>query len=278
VAQEFGGWLAPALLLYAAQRIARSKPMPSECPIPGAPDREVRGTFTLESVVVGGPDGLPRSVPLDLELRAGDSLAILCDVPDEGVVLAEVLCGRRAPLAGQVTVDGAPLRPEDRLVALVGRGEIFVPGPLDDNLAALGDRSLDRSTLEAVHETCALAEVVQSLAGRDLAADGEPLSAFHRLLVLVARVVPSPYRVLVVVDPMPWVNDVAVPPGRAQADGRTGRLARTIHEPSAAGRDAQRVATLSRFVRSTYSQYASALSSCEIDATLAPRSLRDQRS
>jgi len=34
------------------------------------------------------------------------------------------------------------------------------------------------------------------------------LSSFHRLLVLTARVVTSSYRVVVVVDPMPWVNAV----------------------------------------------------------------------
>lgn len=205
---DFGGWLAPALLLYGAQRIARSGPPPSATPIPGAPLREVRGTYTLESVVVNGPDGLPRSVPLELELRAGDSLAVLCDAPAEGAILSEVLCGRRTPSKGQVMVDGSPLRVDDRIVALVARGEAFLSAGLDENLAVLCDRPLDRSTLEAVHETCSLAEVKKALGGRRLAPDGSPLSAFHRMLVLVARVVPSSYRLFVVVDPVPWVNEV----------------------------------------------------------------------
>ena len=37
---------------------------------------------------------------------------------------------------------------------------------------------------------------------------GEPLCDLHRMLVLAARVVPSSYHLLLVVDPVPWVNPV----------------------------------------------------------------------
>ena len=37
---------------------------------------------------------------------------------------------------------------------------------------------------------------------------GEPLTVFHRLLVQAGRLVPSHYRVAVVLDPRPWVNAV----------------------------------------------------------------------
>lgn len=208
VASDHGGWLAPAVLLYAAQRLSRSGMLASGTAAPGAPDREVRGTFSLNSVVVAGPDSLPRSIPLELELRAGDSLAILCDGPDEAAILADVLAGRRAPHSGGVAVDGSSLRVGDRLVAVVAPGEPFVPGGLNDNLAALSDRPLDRAAVAAVREACALTEVAEALGDRPLAIDGEPLTVYHRLLVLVARVIPSPYRLLVVVDPMPWVNAV----------------------------------------------------------------------
>ncbi len=206
VAFEHGGWLAPALLLYAAQRLARSGAQDGAIAAPGAPVREVRGTLSLDAVVVAGPDNLPRSTPLELELRAGDSLGILCDAPGEAAILAEVLAGRRAPFAGEVTVDGSPLRVGERLVALVAPGEPFVSGGLSGNLAALGDRPLDRAAAAAVREACSLTEVAEALGDRPLATDGEPLSVFHKMLVLVARVIPSAYRVLVVVDPMPWVN------------------------------------------------------------------------
>jgi hypothetical protein len=41
-----------------------------------------------------------------------------------------------------------------------------------------------------------------------ITADGAPLEPVHRLLLLAARVIPSHYRIVVVVDPMPWVNAV----------------------------------------------------------------------
>lgn len=203
-----GGWLAPALLLFAAQRAARSGESGAEPDRPAPPSREVRGTFGLDQVVVGGEDRLPRSVPLDLELRAGDSLAILCDAPAEAGALAEVLAGRRPPLSGRVSVDGSPIRGGDRLAALVAPGEPFIAGDLHRNLGALSGAVPDRASLAALREACSLTEVAEQLGDRALAADGEPLPVYHRMLVQVARVIPSAYRVLVVVDPMPWVNAV----------------------------------------------------------------------
>ena len=206
VAFDHGGWLAPALLLYAAQRLARTGVTEVAIAVGGPPVRDVRGTLSLNAVVLAGPDNLPRSIPLELELRAGDSLAILCDAPDEAAILADVLAGRRDPFAGEMTVDGSPLRVGERLVAVVAPGEPFVSGGLSGNLAVLGDRPLDRAAAAAVREACSLAEVAEALGDRPLATDGEPLSVFHKMLVLVARVIPSSYRLLVVVDPMPWVN------------------------------------------------------------------------
>jgi predicted ABC-type transport system involved in lysophospholipase L1 biosynthesis ATPase subunit len=209
IAADHGGWLAPALLLYAAQRAARSPiaVSPDEAGL-GPPSRAVRGTLGLDRVVVSGADGLPRSLPIELDLLAGDSLAILCDAPAEAALLAEVLAGRRPPLSGRVTVDGAALAPGDRLVAVVGPGEPFVAGDLDRNLGTLADGPLPRATVSAVREACALAEVAAVLGEAAIGADGEPLAAFHRLLVAVARVIPSSFRLLVVVDPMPWLNAV----------------------------------------------------------------------
>lgn len=204
-----GGWLAPALLLFSTQRLVRAigGRIPGSV-VPGPPEREARGTVSLDGVVLRGPDGLPRSVPLDLELRAGDSLAILCDAPDEAGTLAEVLSGRGEPHAGELSLDGSPLTIGSRLVAVVAPGEAFIEGALVENLAALCDAPLDRGEVAALRESCSLNEVTEFLGDRLLAGDGSPLSPFHRLLVLAARVIPSAYHVVVVVDPMPWVNSV----------------------------------------------------------------------
>lgn len=208
VAIESGGWLAPVLLLFAAQRLARAPLLRLPAAGPGKPSREVRGTVSLNGVVVPGADALPRSVPINLELRAGDSLAVLCDSPSEAATLADVLSARRAPFAGNIMFDGSPAEVGERLAAVVAPGEMFVRGDLVANLSVLADRPLERGALTAIREACSLNEVAEALADRPIERDGNPLTTFHRLLVLVARVIPSSYRVVVVVDPMPWVNAV----------------------------------------------------------------------
>ncbi len=203
-----GGWAAPAVLLYAAQRLARTdlhRGLGSG--ILGPPTREVRGTLSLDGVVLVGADGLPASAPIDLELRAGESLAVICDRPDEASMLASTLAGRTPPYSGRVMVDGAPAPSGGRLVAMVAVGERFLDGDLERNLAALSDRPIDRARLGAVFEVAFLNEIPGGRKGL-VSEAGEPMSPFHRLLVLAARVIVSDYRLVVVVDPSPWVDAV----------------------------------------------------------------------
>jgi hypothetical protein len=208
IAFENGGWLAPALLILATQRIARTPPVRSALIQPGPPNREIRGTLSLSRVVVSGADALPRSVPINLDLRAGASFAILCDSPEDAANLADVLTARRAPHAGEIMVDGAPFKLGDRLTAVVASGEPFIGGDLVSNLSVLADQPLERGAVRAIREACSLNEVAEALGDRFLERDGSPLTPFHRLLVLAARVIPSSYHLVVVVDPMPWVNAV----------------------------------------------------------------------
>jgi hypothetical protein len=208
IAFENGGWLAPALLVLAAQRIARTPAVRSSPGRPGPPSREIRGTLSLSRVVVSGADALPRSVPINFDLRAGASFAILCDSPEDAANLADVLTARRAPHAGEIMVDGAPFKVGDRLTAVVASGEPFIRGDLVSNISVLADRPLERGAVRAIREACSLNEVAEALGDRSLERDGSPLTPYHRLLVLAARVIPSSYHLVVVVDPMPWVNAV----------------------------------------------------------------------
>jgi ABC-type multidrug transport system fused ATPase/permease subunit len=207
LAHDRGGFIAPAVLLVAARHVgalslAMSRPRRATI---GPPSREVRGTLSLRGVVATS-GRLPSTVPLDLDLRAGESLAILCDEPTMAQSLADVLAGRTRPHAGEILIDGAPPGLQDRLVAVVAPGEPFLDGGLDHNLGALRDEPPDRAAVGAARDACGLAEVVDALAGRPLATDGSPLETFHRLLVLAARTLTSHYRILVVVDPGPWVD------------------------------------------------------------------------
>lgn len=202
-----GGWLAPALLLVAARRLGFVLPRSASvgAPLLGPPTREARGTLSLRGVVVASA-GLPSTVPIDLDLRAGESMAVLCDDPAAAQGLADVLAGRIKPHQGEILIDGGPLEAGDRLVAVVGPGEPFVEGGVDDNLGGLRDEPPDRAARGAARDACGLAEVMDEAAGRPLDVDGSPLSLHHRLLVLAARVLVSHYSVLVVVDPSPWVD------------------------------------------------------------------------
>ncbi len=207
---DMGGWLAPLVLLVAGRRLAVTlvgSPRSAACePLP--PAREVRGTLSLRGAVVAGPDNTPRTVPVDLEVRAGRSVAVLSDDAQERELLADLLAGRRPPLDGVVAVDGMPLAGDDALVAVVGTGERFIAGGIEANLGALCAEPPSRGTVTALVEACGLDEVAEALGDGMIDASGAPLEPLHRLLLATARVIPSHYRVLVVVDPMPWVNSV----------------------------------------------------------------------
>ena len=109
-------------------------------------------------------------------------------------------------MRGEGLIDGGPLGPADRLVAVVSPGESFLEGGLDHNLGALRDEPPDRDAIGGARDACGLAEVAATLAGRPLAIDGSPLTAYDRQLVLAARALVSHYHLLVVVDPSPWVD------------------------------------------------------------------------
>jgi ABC-type protease/lipase transport system fused ATPase/permease subunit len=202
-----GGWLAPAVLLVAARQLGKVlvSTEAGRKTVIGPPSREVRGTLSLRGVVATS-DGLPATVPIDIDLRAGESLAVLCDDRVAAQPLADVLAGRTRPHVGEILIDGGPFGPTDRLFAVVGPGEPFVAGGLDDNLGGLRDEPPDRDALGAARDACSLAEVVEALKGRTMAPDGSPLTTYQRLLVLAARALVSHYRLLVVVDPEPWVD------------------------------------------------------------------------
>ncbi len=206
-----GGWVAPILLVLAGRRLASGvSRLTRRLSLTGAlsaPTRDVRGTLSFSGAVAGS-DGLPRTVPLDLEIRAGTSLAILCDDGVESRDFAEALAGRVDPVDGQYCIDGVPPGEDERLVAVVGLAEAFIVGGLEENVAVLCDAPLNPDKMAAAREACALSEVEEALAGSPIREDGQPLDPHHRMMVQLARVVVSHYRLLVVLDPMVSVNPV----------------------------------------------------------------------
>jgi len=203
-----GGWLGATVMLLAVRRqalfLAAERSLRQSDAL-GPPSREVRGRLELVGLVGATPSGLPAARPVDLVIEPGQSVALLLDRVSAASSLVEAILGRRPPAAGEVVVDGEPVAPGDRLIAAVAPGEPFVAGGLEENLSALLDRPLARSQLDAAIEACALDEVTAAL---DRGEGGEQLPALHRMLLLAARVLVSPYRIVLVVDPAPWVNTV----------------------------------------------------------------------
>lgn len=206
-----GGWVAPTVLILGARRLAsfltmKSKSSPYSATL-RPPSRDVRGTLSFSGAVAGS-DGLHRTVPLEVEVLAGSSLAILCDDGTESRDLVESLAGRRPPVNGQLCIDGVPQAEGDSLLAVVGLAERFLVGGLGENVAGLCETPLDSDQKVAVWEACALSEVEEALNGAPILQDGRPLDPHHRLMVQLARVTVSHYRLLVVLDPMVSVNPI----------------------------------------------------------------------
>lgn len=237
-------WLGAAVLLAGARRAGlgwASGRLRRTSPVLGPPTREVRGELALDGLVGASVSGLPATRPVSLKLEPGQSAAVLLDHVAAAEPLVEAVRGRRAPAAGTVTVDGEAPAPGERLMAVVAPGEPLLPGGLDDNLAALRDEPAPESQAVAAREACSLDEVDAALER----AGGEGLGALHRLLVQAARVMVSHYRIVLVVDPSPWVNTVLGEIWRrAVVRASVGRTALWITSDRELARRADRVLVL----------------------------------
>ncbi len=168
----------------------------------GPPTREVRGALELAGVVAASPSGLPATRPVTLTLAPGQSAAILLDRVSAAGPLVEAIRGRTPPAEGTVRIDGEPVGEGERLVAVVAPGEPMLPGGVEPNLLALSSGPVTESQRTAAVESCSLDEVSEALER------GDGLGVLHALLLQAARVMVSHYRVVVVMDPSPWVNTV----------------------------------------------------------------------
>ncbi len=171
----------------------------------GPPTRDIRGELELREVVGAAPSGLAATRPVSLRLEPGQSAALLLDRVSATGPIVEAIRGLRAPAEGTVLIDGLAVESDERLVAVVGPGEPMLPGGVDENLGALCDEPVQDSQHVAAREACSLGEVSTTIAeeGQD-----EGLLWLHRLLLQAARVMVSHYRIVVVLDPSPWVNTV----------------------------------------------------------------------
>jgi predicted ABC-type transport system involved in lysophospholipase L1 biosynthesis ATPase subunit len=207
-----GGWIAALLAVVVAPRLVAKRRADSageQGRALGPPRREVEGRLALDQVVLGDGAGLTLTPPWDVRIAAGESLALLCDDGPIREAVVAVMAGLRPPVSGRVVIDGVPLEPDDRLVAVVAPGDPFIAGSLVANLGALAGRELEPAQVRAAVESCGLSDARDRLGEGDLDPSGAPLEPAERMLVAVGRALVSHARIVVVADPRPWVDEAA---------------------------------------------------------------------
>ena len=186
-------------LLVALRRIAEAAPVPTATGDEG--EGEPAGaTVATRGLQFGwGEHAAPIVRGLDLELTAGQRLAVVGPSGIGKSTLAALLTGQLRPLAGQVLIGGVSVeqvRKESlhRLIALVPQETYLFAGSVRENLALFAPDADDEDLLGAIRAVHAQ-DVVERLGGLD--APLGTVSAGEAQLLSLARVYAGPARVVI---------------------------------------------------------------------------------
>ena len=216
-------------LLAASDKLGQLADLPLEKdrgenhpPRPGPARLDVRGvSFHYRA-------GAPVLRGIDLELRAGDKVALTGETAGGKSTLADLLYGLREPSRGHVLLDGTDTRDLSlaalrRDVALVRGPEIFA-GTIVDNVR-MGQTHLLLSEVREVLESVGLGEALDRLPDglhTELSTGGMPLSSGQALLISLARALALSPRLLLIDESLDTL------------DARTrGRVLQTLLAPEA---------------------------------------------
>jgi ABC-type multidrug transport system fused ATPase/permease subunit len=169
----------------------------------------------------------------DLEVPAGQTVALLGRTGAGKSTVARLLARFYDPLSGQVSIDGVPLprlaeADLRRAVAMVTQESFLFTGTVADNIA-FGRPDASRSEVEAAGQAVGLDAVVSRLVGgydAPVGKNGSRLSAGQRQLIALARAV--------LADPAVLVLDEA----SSSLDAPTERLVQRALHTVLAGRTA----------------------------------------
>ncbi|MCA8922936.1 MAG: ATP-binding cassette domain-containing protein [Planctomycetes bacterium] len=201
---KLGGQLESVYdMLAAVDKLGYLFDLPLELETGETPDRRERpAQVELQGVGYAWPDGRVIPTSLDLSFAPGETVALLGPCGSGKSTLLELLHGQRRNTHGRIDYDGVDLRSLRPAalrtqVALARSGEV-IAGTVADNLR-LGNPGLRLDTLQAVLEAVGLWDAVQRLPGgldTELTSFGRPLSARQADLLVLARVLASEPRLL----------------------------------------------------------------------------------
>lgn len=141
---------------------------------------------------------------LSFSVEPGERVALLGSRGSGSSLVLEILLGMRPPAAGEVSVEGLPVRAWDlqalRSQACIVRSTDLIAGTVADNIR-LGKTWMPVADVQRALEQVGLAGVVRQLPeglGTQLVTGGLPLAGRHRARLLAARAVAHQPRLLLI--------------------------------------------------------------------------------
>ncbi|MFF4592358.1 ATP-binding cassette domain-containing protein [Amycolatopsis sp. NPDC001319] len=225
-------------LIVALKRLAETAEVPPpklETRKAHGTDLEVRGlTFRWGAA----PEPVVRG--LDLDLRAGDHLAVVGPSGIGKSTLAGLLTGLLTPQAGRVLLGGVPVAEaanRHELVALIPQQAYVFAGTLRDNLGLFAPTASDEHLLDAARAVGA-EELLTRLGGLDaeLGHEAEGLSGGEAQLIALARVHASAARIVILDEATSTLDPAAEARAERAFTHRGGTLVVIAHRLSSAMR------------------------------------------
>ncbi len=158
--------------------------------------REVRGELAFREVTFAYPDRSPALTAFDLEVRAGETIALVGPTGAGKSTLLRLLLRFHDPQQGAVTLDGRDvrdlrLRDLRRCVGFVSQQVFLFPGTVRENIA-YGRPDADQAAVEAAARAAEAHEFIAALPqGYDtlVGEEGQKLSGGQRQRLSIARAV-----------------------------------------------------------------------------------------
>jgi ATP-binding cassette subfamily C protein len=227
-------------LVVTLRRLADIAVAPT-APIVVATTIPVRVDLVMRGVTFGwGEAATPVVTDLDLELPAGEHIAIVGASGIGKSTLAGLLTGLLRPREGRVLLGDTPvdtLAPEARrrLITLIPQQSYVFGGTVRENLSLLTDAATD-AELSAATDAVGATDLLRRLGGLDgeIAHGGGALSSGERQLVALARVYASTARVIVLDEATAYLDPAAEARAEQAFARRGGTLIVIAHRLSSA--------------------------------------------